>query len=34
MLELHTPIQHVKGIGSRIASILGDKGMSTVEDLL
>ena len=34
MLELHTPIQYVKGIGSRIASILGEKGMSTVEDLL
>src|SRR5216110_519830 len=28
------PIQYVKGIGSRIASILGEKGMSTVEDLL
>src|SRR5438045_6529489 len=34
MLELHTPIQYVKGIGSRIASILGEKGMSTVEYLL
>jgi ATP-dependent DNA helicase RecG len=34
MLELHTPVQYVKGIGARTASILGEKGISTVEDLL
>jgi ATP-dependent DNA helicase RecG len=34
MLELHTSIQFVKGIGARTATILGEKGISTVEDLL
>ena len=34
MLELHTPVQYVRGIGLRIASLLGEKGISTVEDLL
>ncbi|HWY67872.1 MAG TPA: ATP-dependent DNA helicase RecG [Terriglobales bacterium] len=34
MLELHTPVQNVKGIGPRAASILGEKGISTAEDLL
>ena len=34
MLELHTPVKFVKGIGPRIASALGEKGISTVEDLL
>jgi ATP-dependent DNA helicase RecG len=34
MVELHTPVQYVRGIGSRTASILGEKGISTVEDLL
>src|SRR5215475_12831663 len=34
MLELHTPVQYVKGIGPRIASLLGEKGIVTVEDLL
>src|SRR5512141_2340985 len=34
MLELHTPVQYVKGIGPRIAEMLAEKGMSTVEDLL
>ena len=34
MLELHTPVQYVKGIGPRLAEVLAAKGMSTVEDLL
>jgi ATP-dependent DNA helicase RecG len=34
MLELHTSIQYLKGIGSRTAAILNDKGIATVEDLL
>jgi ATP-dependent DNA helicase RecG len=34
MLELHTPVQYVKGIGPRIAAILAEKGITTVEDLL
>jgi len=34
MLELHTPVQYVKGIGPRLAEILAGKGINTVEDLL
>lgn len=34
MLELHTPIQYVRGVGPRIAAVLSEKGISTVEDLL
>jgi ATP-dependent DNA helicase RecG len=34
MLELRTPVQYVKGIGPRTATILAEKGISTVEDLL
>ncbi len=34
MLELHTPVQYVKGIGPRLAEILAGKGIGTVEDLL
>jgi len=34
MLELHTPVQYVKGIGPRLAEILASKGIGTVEDLL
>ena len=34
MLELHTPVQYVKGIGPRTAPVLTEKGISTVEDLL
>ena len=34
MLELHTPVQYVKGIGPRIAETLAEKGITTVEDLL
>jgi len=34
MLELHTQVQYVRGIGPRAAAILGEKGISTVEDLL
>ena len=34
MLELHTPVQYVKGIGPRIAEALAAKGISTIEDLL
>ncbi len=34
MLELNTLVQYVKGVGPRIASILTEKGVSTVEDLL
>jgi len=34
MLELHTPVQYVKGIGPRTAPVLAEKGISTIEDLL
>jgi len=34
MLELHTPIQYVKGIGTRVSAVLNEKGIHTVEDLL
>jgi len=34
MLELHTPVQFVKGIGPRTATALAEKGIATVEDLL
>jgi ATP-dependent DNA helicase RecG len=34
MLELHTPVQYVKGIGPRLAEVLAKKGIRTVEDLL
>ena len=34
MLELHTPIQKVKGISTRVSAILNEKGIYTVEDLL
>ena len=34
MLELNTPLQHVRGVGPRFAAILGEKGLTTVEDLL
>ncbi len=34
MLELSTNVQYVKGIGPRIAAMLLEKGITTVEDLL
>jgi ATP-dependent DNA helicase RecG len=34
MLELSTPVQYVKGIGPRLAEVLGAKGIQTVDDLL
>ena len=34
MRELATPIQYVKGVGPRLAEILGHKGIHTVDDLL
>ena len=34
MLELTTPVQYVKGIGPRLAEMLGAKGLHTVDDLL
>ena len=34
MLELHTSVQYVKGVGPRIATSLAEKGITTVEDLL
>ncbi|MBI2678236.1 MAG: ATP-dependent DNA helicase RecG [Candidatus Koribacter versatilis] len=34
MLELSTAVQFVKGIGPRVAAVLEQKGVSTVEDLL
>jgi ATP-dependent DNA helicase RecG len=34
MLELNTSVQYVKGIGPRIAALLAEKGIATVEDLL
>ena len=34
MLELHTEIQYVKGIGPRVAEWLQQKNVHVVEDLL
>ena len=34
MLEPGTSVQYVKGIGPRLAEILRDKGIHTVDDLL
>ena len=34
MLELATPVQFVKGVGPRLAEVLGHKGIHTVDDLL
>ena len=34
MLQLHTPLHHVKGIGPHYVAVLAEKGLSTVEDLL
>src|SRR5713226_2385939 len=34
MLELTTSVQYVKGIGPRLAEVLGGKGIHTVDDLL
>jgi len=34
MLEPSTPVQYVKGIGPRLAEVLGAKGLATVDDLL
>ncbi len=34
LLELTTSVQYVKGVGPRIAAILAEKGITTVEDLL
>jgi ATP-dependent DNA helicase RecG len=34
MLELHTSVQYVKGVGPAKAQILAEKGIATVEDLL
>src|SRR6201987_4491816 len=34
MLELSTPVQYVKGIGPRLAEVLGAKALHTVGDLL
>ncbi len=34
MLELSTSVQYVKGIGPRLAEVLGAKGIRTVDDLL
>jgi ATP-dependent DNA helicase RecG len=34
MLELSTPVQFLKGIGPRLAEVLGAKGIKTVDDLL
>jgi ATP-dependent DNA helicase RecG len=34
MLEPTTSVQYVKGIGPRLAQMLGDKGIHTVDDLL
>jgi ATP-dependent DNA helicase RecG len=34
MLELSTSVQYVKGIGPRLAEVLGVKGIHTVDDLL
>ncbi|HSA91481.1 MAG TPA: ATP-dependent DNA helicase RecG [Terriglobales bacterium] len=34
MLELHTPVQYVRGVGPKISDLLAEKGITTVEDLL
>lgn len=34
MLDLSSPVQYVKGIGPKIAEVLLEKGITTVEDLL
>jgi ATP-dependent DNA helicase RecG len=34
MLELSTSVQYVKGIGPRLAEVLANKGIRTVDDLL
>ena len=34
MLELSTSVQYVKGVGPRLAEVLGAKGIHTVDDLL
>src|SRR5712692_3881323 len=34
MVEPSTPVQYVKGIGPRLAEVLGAKGLATVDDLL
>ena len=34
MLDLNTNVQYVKGIGPKIADVLKEKGITTVEDLL
>ncbi|HXE91825.1 MAG TPA: ATP-dependent DNA helicase RecG [Terriglobales bacterium] len=34
MLELHTPVQYVRGVGPKVAALLAEKGITTVEDLL
>src|SRR5437763_739495 len=34
VLELNTNVKYVKGVGPRIAEMLGAKGIETVEDLL
>src|SRR6266436_3404140 len=34
MLDRSTPVQYVKGIGPRLAEVLGAKGIRTVDDLL
>jgi ATP-dependent DNA helicase RecG len=34
MLELSTPVQYVRGVGPRIAEVLANKGIHTVDDLL
>jgi ATP-dependent DNA helicase RecG len=34
MLELSTSVQYVKGIGPRLAEVLGAKGIYTIDDLL
>ena len=34
MLDPSTPVQYVKGIGPRLAEVLGAKGLRTVDDLL
>src|SRR5689334_24028717 len=34
MLELSTSVQYVKGIGPRLAEVLGAKGIHTVDDLV
>src|SRR6185436_11164335 len=34
MLDLNTSVQYVKGVGPRLADVLGAKGIHTVHDLL